>query len=38
MYKNANENELLIVVVYVDDIMIGRNKDELEKLFAKNMK
>ena len=38
MYIKATENELLIVVVYVDDIMFGSNKDELEKEFAKEMK
>ena len=28
----------MIVVVYVDDIMFGSNKDELEKGFADEMK
>ena len=30
-YIKANDNELFIVVVYVDDIMFGSNKYELEK-------
>ena len=38
LYIKADENELLIVVVYVDDIMFGSNKDELEKGFAEEMK
>ena len=38
MYIKANENELLIVVVHVDDIMSGSNKYELAKGFAKEMK
>ena len=38
LYIKANEDELLIVVVYVDDIMFGSNKDELTKGFAEDMK
>ena len=38
MYIKANDSELLIVVVYVDDIMFGSNKDELAKGFAEEMK
>ena len=38
LYIKANENELLIVLVYVDDIMFGSNKDEIEKVFAEDMK
>ena len=38
LYIKPNENELLIVVVYVDDIMFGSNKDELTKRFAEEMK
>ena len=38
MYIKANEDELLIVVVYVDDIMFGSNKDELTNIFAEEMK
>ena len=38
LYIKADENELLIVVVYVDDIMFDRNKDELAKGFAEEMK
>ena len=38
LYIKANENELLIVVMYVDDIMFGSNKDELAKGFAEEMK
>ena len=37
-YIKVDENELLIVVVYVDDIMFGNNKDELVKGFAEEMK
>ena len=36
-YIKANENELLIVVVYVDDIMFGSNKEKLTKEFAEEM-
>ena len=38
LYIKAHENELLIVVVYVDDIMFGSNRDELAKVFAEEMK
>ena len=38
LYIKDNENELLIVVVYVDDIMFGSNKDELAKGFVEEMK
>ena len=38
LYVKAHENELLIVVVYVDDIMFGSNRDELAKGFAEEMK
>ena len=38
LYIKANENELLIVVVYVDDIMFGSNKEKLTKEFAEEMK
>ena len=38
LYIKANENDLLIVVVYVDDIMFGSNKDKLTKGFAEEMK
>ena len=31
LYIKANENELLIVVAYVDDIMFGSNKEKLTK-------
>ena len=27
LYIKANDNELLIVIVYADDIMFGSNKD-----------
>ena len=29
LYIKANDNELFIVVVNVDDLMFGSNKDEL---------
>ena len=38
IYIKSHENELLIVVVYVDDIMFGSNKDELAKGFVEEMK
>ena len=38
LYIKAHENELLIVVVYVDDIMFGSNKDDLAKGFVDEMK
>ena len=38
VYIKADENGILIVVVYVDDIMFGSNKDELVKVFAEEMK
>ena len=38
LYIKANENELLIVVVYVDDIMFGSKKYGLAKGFAEEMK
>ena len=38
LYIKANDNELLIVVVYVDNIMFGSNKYELAKGFAEEMK
>ena len=37
LYIEGDENELLIVVVYVDDIMFGSNKDELVIGFAEDM-
>ena len=38
LYIKPHENELPIVVVYVDDIMFGSNRDELAKGFAEEMK
>ena len=38
LYIKSHENELLIVVVYVDDIMFGSNRDELAKGFVEEMK
>ena len=38
LYIKADENEILMVVVYVDDIMFGSNKDKSTKGFAKEMK
>lgn len=38
LYIKDDGDELLIVVVYVDDIMFGRNKDPLVKWFAEEMK
>ena len=38
IYIKANEDELLIMVVYVDDIMFGSNKEYLVKWFVEEMK
>ena len=38
LYIKAGENELLIVVLYVDYIMFSSNKDELVKGFSEEMK
>ena len=38
LYIKANENELLIVVVYVDGIMFGSNKDKVAQGFEEEMK
>ena len=37
IYIKVEEDEMIIIVVYADDIIFGSNNDYLSKIFSKSM-